>query len=191
MKKAIYSSLSVLAFAIAVPAAAQTSGTVTGGAGIGIGAGGFTNGAIDTSAVSGTNSQTLSVDVTRNISASSGSGFGGTMNISSVPAGSSYAVVGGVGTSGSSIAANIDAANNGTITTTSFNAGLYGGLTGGSAALNMQVMNFGQSTADFKLVSSFDATHSDQFNLTSTDWTVAGAAGATAFGFGSLGWDVD
>jgi hypothetical protein len=59
MKKAIYSSLSVLAFAIAVPAAAQTSGTVTGGAGIGIGVGGFTNGAIDTSAVSGTNNQAL------------------------------------------------------------------------------------------------------------------------------------
>ncbi|BCA62839.1 hypothetical protein HMP09_2073 [Sphingomonas sp. HMP9] len=191
MKKAIYGAISVLALAAAVPALAQTSGTVTGGAGIGVGLGGFNNGAIDTSTVSGTNGQTLSIDINREMSAGSGSGFGGTMNISSLPAGSSYALVGGVGASGSAISAGVDAANNGTITTSSFNSGLYGGLTGGSAALSMQVMNFGQSSADFKLATSFDASHSDQFNTTSLDWTAAGAAGVTAFTFGSLGWDID
>lgn len=191
MKKAIYGTISALALAAASPALAQTSGSVNAGAGVGIGLGGFSNGAIDTLSANGTNSQTVSVDIDRSMSASSGSGFGGTMNISSLPAGSSYAVVGGVGTSGSSINANVDAANNGSITTTSFNGGLYGGLTGGNAALSMQVMNFGQSSADFNLTSSFDATHEDTFQLASTDWTMAGAAGATLFTFGSLGWDVD
>lgn len=191
MKKALYASISVLALGLAMPATAQTSGTINGGAGIGLGVGGFTNGAIDTSTVNGTNSQTLSIDMNREISAGSGSGFGGTMTISSLPLGSSYAVVGGVGSSGTSIIANVDAANNGQIVSTSFNAGLYGGLTGGSAALNMQVMNFGQSSANFKLTTSFDATHSDTFNAASTDWTMAGAAGVSAFTFGSLGWNVD
>lgn len=191
MKKVLYASISVLALGLAVPAAAQTSGTINGGAGIGLGAGGFTNGAIDTGSVNGTNSQTLSIDMNRELSGGSGSGFGGTMNISSLPLGSSYAVVGGVGSSGTSILANVDASNNGSIVSTSFNAGLYGGITGGSAALNMQVMNFGQSSADFKLTSSFDSTHNDSFNATSTDWTMAGAAGVGAFTFGSLGWDVN
>ncbi len=113
------------------------------------------------------------------------------MNISSLPLGSSYAVVGGVGSSGTSILANVDASNNGSIVSTSFNAGLYGGITGGSAALNMQVMNFGQSSADFKLTSSFDSTHNDSFNATRPTWTMAGAAGVGAFTFGSLGWDVN
>jgi hypothetical protein len=191
MNKAIYGAISILALATAAPAFAQTSGTVTGGAGVGVGLGGFTNGAIDTSTFSGANNQALGVDITRDITGGSGSGFGGTMNISSIPNGSSYAVFGGVGASGSTIAANVDLANNGTINTTSFDGGLYGGLTGGNAALSMQVMNFGQSSADFKLAVSFDATHSDQFDSSSLDWTAAGAAGVGAFTFGSLGWDID
>jgi len=191
MKKALYGAISILALAVAGPALAQTSGTATIGGGIGLGLGGFTNGAIDTSAVSGTNTQTLSVDITREMSGGSGSGFGGAMNINSIPNGWSYALVGGVGAAGTSISANVDGANNGSITSTSFNSGLYGGLTGGSAALTMQVMNFGQSSADFKLASSFDANHTDKFDTTSLDWTAAGAAGVTAFQFGSLGWDID
>lgn len=191
MKKALYGAISVLALAIAAPATAQTSGTVTGGLGAGFGLGGFTNGAIDTSSVNGTNSQTLDIKIDRDMSASSGSGFGGKMDINSVPAGSSFAVVGGAGASGTSINANVDAANNGTITSTSFNAGLYGGLTNGNASLAMQVMNFGQSSADFKLSTNFTAEHQDEFANTSLDWTAAGAAGVTAFGFGSLGWNID
>lgn len=191
MNKALYGAISILALATAAPALAQTSGTVTGGGGVGIGLGGFTNGAIDTSAVSGTNNQALGIDITRDISGGSGSGFGGTMNINSLPAGSSYAVFGGVGAAGSSISANVDLANNGTIDTTSFDGGLYGGLTGGNAALTMQVMNFGQSSADFKLAVSFDATHADTFSANSLDWTAAGATGVGAFTFGSLGWDID
>jgi hypothetical protein len=191
MKKALYGAISILALAIAAPATAQTSGTVTGGIGAGLGLGGFTNGAIDTSAVNGTNSQTLDIKIDREMSAASGSGFGGSMDINSLPAGSSFAVVGGAGTSGTSINANVDAANNGTITSTSFNAGLYGGLTSGNAALSMQVMNFGQSSADFKLTTNFNAEHQDEFNNTTLDWTAAGAAGLTGFAFGSLGWNID
>jgi hypothetical protein len=191
MKKALYGAISVLALAVAAPAYAQTTGTATGGVGVGFGAGGFTNGAIDTSAVNGTNTDKLTVNIDREISASSGSGFGGRMDINSLPAGSSYAVVGGVGVAGTQVAANVDANNNGTISSTSFNGGLYGGLTNGNAALAMQVMNFGQSSADFKLKTNFEATHADAFNDTSLDWTAAGAAGPTAFAFGSLGWNVD
>ena len=191
MKKAIYGSISVLALALATPALAQTSGTVNVGGGIGAGLGGFTNGSLNTLSANGTNTQSISIDVDRNISASSGSGFGGTMDINSLPAGSSFAVVGGVGQAVSTISASVDAENNGSITTSSFNAGLYGGLTTGNAALSMQVMNFGQSSAEFQLTSSFDAGHQDEFQLASTDWTAAGAAGATLFAFGSLGWDVN
>jgi len=191
MNKAIQGVISALALSVAMPALAQTSGTVTGGVGVGLGLGGFTNGSIDTSTMTGTNSTTIGVDIGREISAASGSGFGGSMDINSLPSGTSYAVVGGVGTAGTAINANIDLANNGSITSNSFNAGLYGGLTGGNAALDMQVMNFGQSSADFKLTAAFDATHTDQLSDFSTDWTAAGAAGATAFGFGSLGWDID
>lgn len=191
MKKAIYGSISVLVLALATPALGQTSGTVNVGGGIGAGLGGFTNGSLNDLSTNGTNSQTISIDVDRDISAASGSGFGGSMNINSVPAGSSFAVVGGVGQAGSSINANVDAQNNGTITTESFNAGLYGGLTTGNAALSMQVVNFGQSSAEFKLTSSFDSAHQDEYQFDSTDWTMAGAAGATLFAFGSLGWDVN
>lgn len=191
MKKALYGAISLLTFAIAAPATAQTAGTVTGGVGAGLGLGGFTNGAIDTSAVSGTNTQTLEVKIDRELSASSGSGFGGAMNINSVPDGSSYALVGGVGASGTTINADVDAANNGSITSTSFNAGLYGGLTSGNASLALQVMNFGQSSADFKLSTNFTGEHQDEFDNTTLDWTAAGAAGLTGFAFGSLGWNND
>ena len=191
MKKIIFTAVSALALAAGGPALAQTSGTVTGGAGVGLGVGGFSNGAIDTSSINGNSNQTLAIDMDRDLSAGSGSGFGGTMNINSVPAGSSFAIVGGVGTAGSSINANVDAANNGAITTTSFNSGLFGGFTAGNAALSMQVMNFGQSSADFSLTTSLDADYHDNFAAASTDWTMAGAAGLTAFGFGSLGWDID
>lgn len=191
MKKTICGAVSALALAAAAPALAQSSGTVTGGVGVGAGLGGFTNGAIDTTSVSGTNSQSISIDMDRDMSAASGSGFGGSMDINSVPGGSSFAVVGGVGTAGTSINANVDGLNNGSITSTSFNGALYGGLTGGNAALDMQVVNFGQSSADFKLTSAFDANYTDEFAASQLDWTAAGAVGAVGFGFGSLGWDID
>ena len=37
MKKVLYASISVLALGLAIPAAAQTSGTINSGAGIGLG----------------------------------------------------------------------------------------------------------------------------------------------------------
>lgn len=190
MKKILFGAASALALCISVPALAQ-SGTVTDGLGVGVGTGGFSNGAIDTSTFSGTDASNISIDVDRDLSAASASGFGGTMSINSLPGGTSYALVGGIGTAGTSISTNIDSDNNGLITTNSFNAGLYGGLTGGNAALSLQVMNFGQSSADFKLVSNVDASHTDVFAVTETDWTAAGAVGLVGFGFGSLGWDID
>lgn len=191
MRKAILAAISIAALAAAGPAFAQSSGTVTGGGGIGLGLGGFTNGSVNTGNVNGTNDSSYSGTISNSLSGSSGSGFGGTMNISSLPGGSSYAVVGGAGEAGTSISTSVDPTAVGTIESTSYNAGIYGGATGGNASLDIQVMNFGQSAASYKYDLSFSDNSTLNFNENFADWNAAGAVGIVGFGFGSFGWSGD
>ncbi|WP_267382865.1 MULTISPECIES: hypothetical protein [unclassified Sphingomonas] len=190
MKTIILGTATALALCVAGPALAQSTGSATIGGGVGIGLGGFSNGSVNTGTVNGSNSQSISGTIGNELSASSGSGFGGSMNINSLPGGTSYAVVGGVGEAGTSISSAVDPMGVGTIQSSSYNAGLFGGVTGGNAALNMQVMNFGQSMGDYKFNLTFAANAADTFNTSAASWDVAGAAGPSLFGFGSVGWNV-
>ncbi|MCH7862631.1 MAG: hypothetical protein IH998_13315 [Proteobacteria bacterium] len=191
MMKIIAIGAAALAVLTAAPALAQSSGSGNIGGGIGVGVGGFTNGGISTDSLSSNSTSGISGSINNELSASSGSGFGGTMNINSLPGGTSYAVVGGVGDAGTSITSSVSPSGVGSITSNSYNGGVYGGLTHGNAALSMQVMNFGESAGDYKFTANFNASNTTNVNAASIDWNAAGAVGLVGFGFGSLGWTVE
>jgi len=191
MMKMIALGAAALAVLAATPALAQSSGSTTIGGAIGLGAGGFTNGSVNTGSLNSDTSSGISGTIGNELSASSGSGFGGTMNINSLPGGTSYAVVGGVGEAGTTISTSVSPSAVGSINSSSYNSGVYGGLTHGNAALNMQVMNFGESAGDYKFNLNFNANNNTTVNAASIDWNAAGAAGPVLFGFGSLGWSAE
>lgn len=185
-KKLFLSATAAIALAtFASPAFAQ-QGTVNGGIGIGAGLVGFNNTA--SSNLTNNTQSTLGVSINRDITGASGSGFAGTMNIASLPGGTSFAVVGGIGTSSTHIDGNVNLLGNGVINSSSSNAGIYGGLTGGNANMSMQVLNFGQSSADYKLAVNLNVANQQTF--TETHLTQGFGQGVGAFAFGSLGWDL-
>ncbi len=136
------------------------------GGGIGIGVGGFTNGGINTDSLSSTSTSGVSGTINNELSASSGSGFGGTMNINSLPGGTSYAVVGGVGDAGSpSISFQREPLGRRIDHQQQLQCRrLMVASTHGNAALNMQVMNFGESAGDYKFAANFNASGTTSAN---------------------------
>ncbi|MES2450757.1 MAG: hypothetical protein V4610_09330 [Pseudomonadota bacterium] len=189
MRNTTATALALLsALVTASPALAQSSGSANIGGAIGVGLGGFSDGSVNTASVSGTSANSLNGSINNELSGSSGSGFAGTMDINSLPGGTSYAVVGGLGQAGTVINTSVGPNAVGDISSYSFNSGIYGGLTGGNAALSFQVLNFGQSSADYKFNVNFAQNNTLNFDANSADWNVAGAAGEALFGFGTLGW---
>jgi len=172
MKSVILSGLSALALVVsATPASAQA---VIGG-GIGGNLGNWsTNGNV--TYATGSLSQDIDLDIDRTLSGSSVSGFAGHMDIGDLATAGcgciDFAVFGGIGNAGTVMDVNVDALNNGTLFTDSWNGGLYGGATGGASAISADFANAGQSSFESKLDLDVDSNFSADFQ--SLSWDASG-----------------
>lgn len=181
MKSVILSGISALALAMtATPAAAQA---VIGG-GIAGNLGNWnTSGNVTYS--SGSLGADLTASVDRTLNSSSVSGFAGNISLDSNACGCvDYAVFGGIGKAGSQITANVDLLGNGTVSTSSFNAGLYGGLANGTATLDVDFANAGQSSFTSTIAYDFATTFDVDFQQLSWEGSGQGSGfgGALAGG---------
>lgn len=158
MKNMFGALVAMAAMVAATPAMADKGGVPNGG----------NNGvqsSVTTQSYSDYRNRNLQIDIERSVSAASGSGFGGTIDVNGLNInGGSHASFAGFGLAGTFTSGGV-----GTALSFSGNIGEFRADAVGNAAVSGDVMNFGQSQFTDSFTMSFDGQRTT--NFTETDVT--------------------